>query len=147
MSCHSYSLSQFWIIVNWTLRNELQWNRIKIPNFAFRKCILLVFVNLKHYKSWYRVQQCNEPWRTKCPFLAIAGVTILAPYPVVNSLRPIRSSGTSRYKYSLLMHGIKFESFAKFVFEWKNPIDVWVYLFAIYVIHSLQKRLYHRPIV
>ena len=33
------------------------------------------------------------------------------------------------------MHGIKFESFAKFIFEWKKSIYVWVYLFAIYVLY------------
>ena len=38
-------------------------------------------------------------------------------------------------KYSLLMHGIKFESFAKFIFEWKKNIYVWVCLFAIYVLY------------
>ena len=33
---------------------------------------------------------------------------------------------------SLLMRGIKFTNFAKFIFELKTSIHVWVYLFAIY---------------
>ena len=30
------------------------------------------------------------------------------------------------------MRGLKFESFAKFSFEWKTFIYVWVYVFATY---------------
>ena len=43
--------------------------------------------------------------------------------------------GRKLNKYSLLMHGIKFESFAEFTFEWQKSIYVWVYLFAIYVLY------------
>ena len=41
---------------------------------------------------------------------------------VSRSLIPrLQESDTNLDKYSLSMHGIKFESFAKFIFEWKNP--------------------------
>ena len=33
------------------------------------------------------------------------------------------------------MHGIRFESFAKFIFEWQTSIYVYVYPFAIYVLY------------
>ena len=36
-------------------------------------------------------------------------------------------------KYNLLMRGIKFESFAKFIFECKSLSHMWVYSFAINV--------------
>ena len=42
-------------------------------------------------------------------------------------------------KYNSLMHGIKFESFAKLIFEWKKSIYVWVYLFAVYVLYLFTK--------
>ena len=34
-----------------------------------------------------------------------------------------------------MMHRSKFESLAKFIFEWKKSIYVWVYLFAIDVLY------------
>ena len=44
------------------------------------------------------------------------------------------------------MHGMKFESFAKFIFEWKTPFMCGFiclqYMYYIYV----QKMLNHRPI-
>ena len=48
-------------------------------------------------------------------------------------------------KYSLLMHGIKFESFAKFIFECKTFNYMWVYLFAINVFfeHKGYLIIYH----
>ena len=58
----------------------------------------------------------------------------------------------TRNKYSLLMHGIKFESFAKFIFGWKKTFMCgficlqYMYLY-MYIYIYLQKRLYHRPIV
>ena len=39
------------------------------------------------------------------------------------------------YKNSILIHGMKFESFAKFIFEWKKSIYLWMYLFAKYVLY------------
>ena len=51
------------------------------------------------------------------------------------------------YKYILLMHGMKFESIAKFIFEWKNlsmcGFICLQYMYYIYV----QKGPYHRLIV
>ena len=38
----SHYLNQCWFIVNWTLRNKLQWNFIKIQNFSFRKMHLKI---------------------------------------------------------------------------------------------------------
>ena len=50
------------------------------------------------------------------------------------------------YKYSLLMRGVKFERFAKFIFECQTSIHMWVYLFAINVLFLKKKtrRLYYR---
>ena len=39
------------------------------------------------------------------------------------------------------MRGIKFESFAKFIFECKILIQIWVYLFAINVKFLYKKAL------
>ena len=55
-------------------------------------------------------------------------------------------------KYSLLMHDIKFETFAKFIFEWKNPLMcglfIYIYMYIyIYLCVCTDKRLYRRPIV
>ena len=44
-------------------------------------------------------------------------------------------------KYSLLMHGIKFESFAKFIFECKSFSHMWVYPYPINVKNLYKKNL------
>ena len=53
-------------------------------------------------------------------------------------------SGHVEYKYSLLMHGIKFESFAKFIFDWKNPFMCGFislkYMYFIYVSGFMYRR-------
>ena len=49
-------------------------------------------------------------------------------------LFPIHRTVIILYKYSLFMHVIKFESFAKFIFECKTFIYMWVYLFAINIL-------------
>ena len=33
------------------------------------------------------------------------------------------------------MHGIKFESFAKYIFEWKTSMYVWAYLLVLYALY------------
>ena len=60
---------------------------------------------------------------------------------------PNQKSRKRDNKYSLLKHGIKFESFAKCIFKWKNPFMCgFICLQYMYYI-QVQKRLYHRPIV
>ena len=39
-SALSHYLNQHWLIVNWTLKNKLQWNLNQIQTFHWRKCLL-----------------------------------------------------------------------------------------------------------
>ena len=50
----------------------------------------------------------------------------------VNPTTPNRMTLSHKYKYSLLMRGIKMESPVQIIFEWKTSIDEWVYPFSIY---------------
>ena len=51
-SAPSHYLNQCWVIVNRTLRNQLQWNLIEIQNFSFTKM---------HWKM------SSAKWRPFCP--------------------------------------------------------------------------------
>ena len=53
---------------------------------------------------------------------------------------PLRGENRQSNKYSFLMHGIKSESFGKFISEWKTSIYVWVYQFAAYVVSLRNER-------
>ena len=56
MACRLFGakplLNQWWIIVNWTLRNNFKWNFIKLQNFLFAKMHLKIL---------------SAKWRPFCP--------------------------------------------------------------------------------
>ena len=47
-SAPSHYLNQYWVIVNWTLWNNLQWILLKIQNFSFTK----MHLKISSAKSW-----------------------------------------------------------------------------------------------
>ena len=68
-------------------------------------------------------------------------------YQLYPSIQPVSRWDPYINKYSLLMHGLKFETFTKFIFEWKKSIYVWVYLFTIYILYLSTEEALSSPIV
>ena len=72
-SAPSHYLNQYWVIVNWTLRNKPQWISIKLQKFSITKmhlntCILsakwrpgsLKVISISCFPYNNHMQQCNE---------------------------------------------------------------------------------------
>ena len=136
ISCNTL-LAFKWILLMTSGQNISHYTTAKLSVHVWNHD-LIWWQNKTDTQKHFRKTSITSPWtlsKTKIP------ITIVKAQMPSN---PNQKSRMRDNKYSLSMRGIKFESFAKLIFEWEITIYLWAYWQYMYFIQVAKTPNYRR---